>query len=160
MSSAINNNNNESLKENKKVVERFIELTWNQGRFNLARNLVRRDFNYHVSLMNQTIGYDVAIQVIQMIRHSMEDFEVVLEEVVAEGDRVVTQSSFCGTLVKPMFGFQPCSNVVTFSAVSFWNFKKGQVQSLSTLLDTAELMRQMHHEDKNLELNLTELEGY
>lgn len=150
--------NNKRLEENKKLAEQFIELTWNQGRFNLARNLVRRDFNYHVSLMNQTLGYDMAAQIIQMIRHSMEDFQVVVEEVIAEGDSVVTQSSFCGTLVRPMFGFQPSSNVVTFAAVSFWKFKKGQVLSLSTLLDTAELMRQMHHEGKELEIDLAELE--
>lgn len=149
---------NKSLEENKKIAEKFIELTWNQGRFNLARNLVRRDFKYHASLLNQTFEYDMAAQIIQMVRHSMEDFEVMIEDVVAEGDKVVTQSSFCGTLVKPMFGFQPSSNVVTFAAVSFWQFKKGQIQSLSTLLDTAELMRQMHHEGKDLELDLAELE--
>lgn len=156
MSSEIDNN--KRLEENKKLAGKFIELTWNQGRFNLARNLVRRDFNYHVSLMNQTFGYDTTAQMIQMIRSSMEDFEVMIEDVIAEGDRVVTQSSFCGTLVKPMFGFQPSKNVVTFAAVSFWQIKKGQIQSLSTLLDTAELMRQMHHEGKELELDLAELE--
>ncbi len=149
---------NKSLEENKKIAEKFIELTWNQGRFNLARNLVRRDFKYHASLLNQTFEYDMAAQIIQMVRHSMEDFEVMVEDIVAEGDKVVTQSSFCGTLVKPMFGFQPSTNVVTFAAVSFWQFKKGQIQSLSTLLDTAELMRQMHHEGKDLELDLAELE--
>ena len=156
MSSEIDNN--KRLEENKKLAGKFIELTWNQGRFNLARSLVRRDFNYHVSLMNQTFGYDTTAQMIQMIRNSMEDFEVMIEDVIAEGDRVVTQSSFCGTLVKPMFGFQPSKNVVTFAAVSFWQIKKGQIQSLSTLLDTAELMRQMHHEGKELELDLAELE--
>ncbi len=158
MSSEIDNKN--SLEENKKLATKFIELTWNQGRFNLARNLVRRDFNYHASLLNQTFGYDMAAQVIQMVRHSMEDFEVMIEDVIAEGDRVVTQSSFCGTLVKPMFGFKPSKNVVTFAAVSFWQIKKGQIQSLSTLLDTAELMRQMHHEGKDLKLDLAELENF
>lgn len=156
MSSEIDNN--KSLEENKKLAEKFIELTWNQGRFNLARNLVRRDFKYHASLLNQTFEYDMAAQIIQTVRHSMEDFEVMIEDVVAEGDRVVTQSSFCGTLVKPMFGFQPSKNVVTFAAVSFWQIKKGQIQSLSTLLDTAELMRQMNHEGKDLELDLASLE--
>jgi steroid delta-isomerase-like uncharacterized protein len=151
--------NNKCLEENKKLVEKFIELTWNQGRFNLARNLARRDFKYHASLLNQTFEYEMAAQVIQHVRNSMDDFEVMIEDVVAEGDQVVTQSSFCGTLVKPMFGFQPSSNVVTFAAVSFWKIKKGQVLSLSTLLDTAELMQQMHHEGKNLELDLAALEA-
>jgi steroid delta-isomerase-like uncharacterized protein len=157
MSSEIGKNN--SLEQNKKLVEKFIEFTWNQGRFHLARNFVRRDFKYNVSLLNQTFEYDMASQVMQNVRNSMDDFEVMLEDVVAEGDRVVTQSSFCGTLVKPMFGFTPSTNVVTFSAVSFWQIKKGQIQSLNTLLDTAELMRQMHHESNSLELDLTALKA-
>ncbi len=155
MSSDIDKNN--GLDQNKKLVENFIEFTWNQGRFHLAKNFVRRDFKYHVSLLNQTFEYDMAALVIQNVRNSMDDFEVMLEEIVAEGDRVVTQSSFCGTLVKPMFGFTPSSNVVTFSAVSFWQIKKGQIQSLNTLLDTAELVRQMNHESKNLELDMSAL---
>lgn len=157
MSSDIGKNN--SLEQNKKLVEKFIEFTWNQGRFHLARNFVRRDFKYNVSLLNQTFEYDMASQVMQNVRNSMDDFEVMLEDVVAEGDRVVTQSSFCGTLVKPMFGFTPSTNVVTFSAVSFWQIKKGQIQSLNTLLDTAELMRQMHHESNSLELDLSALKA-
>lgn len=151
------NNKNNSLEENKALAEKFIELTWNKGRFNLAGHLVRRDFKYHISLLNQTFEYDLAVKIIQMIRSSMEDFEVSLEDIIAEGDKVVTQSSFCGTLIKPMLGFKPSSNIVTFSAVSFWQMKKGKVQSLSTLLDTAELMRQMTHESNDFELDIEEL---
>jgi steroid delta-isomerase-like uncharacterized protein len=154
MSSA---DNHDYLQDNKKLVLKFIELTWNQGRFNLARSLVSRDFTYHASLLNQTFEFDMAAKVMQVIRHSMEDFEVMIEEVVAEGDQVVTQSSFCGTLIKPMFGFQPSKNVVTFAAVSFWQIKKGQIHSSSTLLDTAELMRQMNNEGKEIELDLASL---
>ncbi len=154
MSSA---DNHDYLQDNKKLVLKFIELTWNQGRFNLARSLVSRDFTYHASLLNQTFEFDMAAKVMQVIRHSMEDFEVMVEEVVAEGDQVVTQSSFCGTLIKPMFGFQPSKNVVTFASVSFWKIKKNQIHSSSTLLDTAELMRQMNNEGKEIELDLASL---
>jgi steroid delta-isomerase-like uncharacterized protein len=150
---------NNSLEQNKKLVEKFIEFTWNQGRFHLARNFVRRDFKYNLSLFNQTLEYDSAALVMQNVRNSMDDFEVMLEDVVAEGDRIVTQSLFCGTLVKPMFGFIPSANVVTFSAVSFWEIKKGQIHSLNTLLDITELMRQMNHENKSLELDLTALKA-
>lgn len=148
------NNKNNSLEENKILAQRFIELTWNKGRFNLAEQMVRRDFTYHVSAINQTLEYEAAMKIIEMIRSSMEDFEVSLEESVAEGDKVVTQSSFCGTLIKPILGFLPSSNIVTFSAVSFWQMKKGKVQSISTLLDTAELMRQVKHEGSNLEFDV------
>lgn len=158
MSSEIEKNNN--LENNKHLVEKFIELTWNQGRFNLARNLVRRDFNYHANLVNRTLDYDMTALLIQQIRQSMEDFEVIIEDVVAEGGKVITQSLFCGTLIKPMFGFQPTKNVVNFAAVSFWEIKKGHIHSLNTILDTAELTRQMNYEGKRLELDLTGLESH
>jgi steroid delta-isomerase-like uncharacterized protein len=150
---------NNSLEQNKKLVEKFIELTWNQGHFHLARNFVRRDFKYNLSLFNQTFEYDKAVLIMQNVRNSMDDFEVMLEDVVAEGDRIVTQSLFCGTLVKPMFGFIPSANVVTFSAVSFWEIKKGKILSLNTLLDIAGLLRQMNHENKSLELDLAALKA-
>jgi len=151
------NDNNKRLEENKRLAEKFIELTWNQGKFHLAGSMVRRDFKYHVSLVDQTLNYDIAVQVIRTVREAMDDFEVMVEESIAEGNRVVTQSSFYGTLVKPIFGFLPSDKVVTFTTVSFWQFRKGQLQSLNTLLDVAELMRQMRREGKNLELNISEL---
>jgi predicted ester cyclase len=109
--------NNNSLEQNKKLVEKLIEFTWNEGRVNLARNFVCRDFKYNLSLFNQAFGYDKAALVMQNLRHSMADFEVMLEDIVAEGDRIVTQSLFCGTLIKPVFGFISNANVVKFPAV-------------------------------------------
>ena len=146
--------NNNVLEHNKQLVSQFIELTWNQGRFNLAKNLVCRDFKYHASMVNLTLEYDQAAAIIANVRDAMQDFEVSVEEIVAEGDKVVTQSSFCGTLTKPMFGFQPGANLVTFSAVSFWQIRKGHVRSLSTLLDTAEMMRQMEHEGNDFKIDV------
>jgi predicted ester cyclase len=54
----------------------------------------------------------------------MDDLDVMLKNVVAEGDRIVTQSLFCGTLIKPIFDFISNANVVKFSAVSFWEIKR------------------------------------
>ena len=155
MSDHINNNN--GLDHHKALVQKFIELTWNQGHFNLAKNLVCRDFKYHASMVNLTLEFDQAAAIIASVRASMEDFEVMIEDIVAEGNKVVTQSSFCGTLTKPMFGFQPNGNIVTFSAVSFWEIRKGHIQRLNTLLDTAEMMRQMEHESQNFQIDIAEV---
>jgi predicted ester cyclase len=89
----------------------------------------------------------------------MDNFDVMLRDVVAEGDRIVTQSLFCGTLIKPIFGFISSANVVTFSAVSFWEIKKGQIHSQNTLLDIVEMMRQMNYANKSLELDLSALKA-
>jgi hypothetical protein len=54
----------------------------------------------------------------------MGDFDVMLKDVVAKDDRIVAQSLFFGTLIKPIFGFISNANVVTFLAVSFWEIKR------------------------------------
>lgn len=146
-------NDNNSLDHNKKVVSQFIELTWNQGRFNLARSLICRDFSYCFNAMNTALNFDMTSEVMKNVRASMDDFEVMIEDIIAEGNKVVTQSSFCGTLVKPMFGFQPSEHVVTFGTVSFWEIRKGLIQQSTTMLDMAELMRQMKRTDYDIGLD-------
>lgn len=133
--------------ENKLLVEKFIELTWNQGRFNLAKSLVCRDFTYQSNMVNISMNFDIACKAIEAIRDSMEDFEVMPTEVLAEGNKVVTQSSFCGTLIKPLYGFQPSDKVITFTAVSFWRLRHGNIAEVNTSLDFFELTRQLAKEN-------------
>ena len=66
-----------------------------------------------------------------------------IEEIMAEGDRVITISTFSGSFQKPLFGFPPNNKVIGFSAVSTWEIRRGRVCSQNTLVDLAGLQRQM-----------------
>jgi len=140
------------IEENKQLVAKFIELAWNQGRFNLAKALVSRDFTYQANMVKISMNFDLASKAIEAVRNAMDDFEVMPIEIIAEGNKVVSQSSFCGTLVKPLYGFKPSDKVITFTAVSFWEIKHGHITSVNTTLDYLELSRQMLKEDKVYEL--------
>ncbi|WP_430460610.1 ester cyclase [Thalassolituus sp. LLYu03] len=134
----------DSVETNKKLVRNFIELTWNQGRFNLARSLLARDFTYYASMVNMPMGIEDMGALIGKIRDSMEDFSISVEEIVCEGNRVVTQSTFCGSLIKPLMGFQPVDKMVALHAATFWEIKNGQIVSGTSLLDTADLFQQVY----------------
>jgi steroid delta-isomerase-like uncharacterized protein len=132
----------ERLENNKKLICQFIELTWNQAHFNLARSLVAPEFTYHASMINQPMTLEGMSTLVNIIRDAMEDFTISVDEVVAEGNLVVTQSTFAGTLVKPLMGFEPTDRMVALSAATFWKFRQGVVQSGNSILDTADLVHQ------------------
>lgn len=133
----------DSVENNKKLVRNFIELTWNQGRFNLARSLLARDFTYYASMINVPMDIERMGGLIAKIRDCMDDFSISVEDIVCEGNLVVTQSTFGGTLVKPLMGFQPVDKMVALHAATFWEVKNGQIHSGNSLLDTGDLFLQV-----------------
>lgn len=127
----------------KRLIHNFIELTWNQGRFHLAKGLLARDFTYYASMVNRPMGIEAMETLIQQIRTAMEDFTIAVEEIVCEGNQVVTQSTFSGTLVRPLLGFEPVDKMIALQAATFWKIRHGQIQSGTSLLDTGDLFHQV-----------------
>ncbi len=127
----------------KRLIENFVELTWNQGRFHLAKSLLARDFTYHASMVDMPMGIDAMETLIAMVRGAMDDFCISIEEIVCEGNRVVTQSTFSGTLVKPLMGFQPVDKMVALHAATFWEVRHNTIVSGNSLLDTGDLFKQV-----------------
>jgi steroid delta-isomerase-like uncharacterized protein len=126
---------------NKRLVRHFIDLTWNQGRYNIAKSLLRRDFTYQASMIDEPMNFDGMVTLINSIKAAMEDFSVSVEEILAEGDRVVTQSTFSGTLMRPLLGFAPSDRLLSLTAVTFWSIAHGRIVDAQSQLDIAELTR-------------------
>jgi predicted ester cyclase len=49
----------------------------------------------------------------------MPDVQVVIEECIAEGNKVMTWSTLIGTIQKPAFGYPPSDKVVSISVMAF-----------------------------------------
>jgi predicted ester cyclase len=56
---------------------------------------------------------------IRDIRDAMPDVQVVIEECIAEGYKVMTWSTLIGTIQKPAFGYPPSDKVVSISVMAF-----------------------------------------
>lgn len=132
----------ERLENNKKLIRQFIELTWNQGHFNLANSLVAPEFTYHASMIDNPMTLQGMETVVQTIQDVFEDFTIAVDEMVAEHNQVVSHSTFSGALAKPFMGFEPTDRILTLNAVTFWKVRQGVIQSGHSLLDTADLMHQ------------------
>ena len=133
-----------SLDDRKKVVCQHIDLSWNKGRLALAEQLHSRDFLYKSSFVGRPLGSAAFAQLIQEIRTAMPDLQVVVEECIAEGNKVVTWSTLIGTIEKPALGYPPSDKVMSISAMAFWTLTpRNEIQELCTMFDMESFRAQL-----------------
>jgi len=81
---------------------------------------------------------------VQDIRQAMPDLEVVIEECIAEGNKVVTWSTLIGTIEKPAFGYPPSDKVLSISAMAFWTLTpSNEIQEICTMFDVESFRAQL-----------------
>ncbi|MBH3353048.1 ester cyclase [Pseudomonas stutzeri] len=133
-----------SLDDRKKLVRQHIDLTWNRGHLALAEHLHSKDFLYKSSFIGRPLGSAEFLDMVRQIRQAMPELEVVVEECLAEGNRVVTWSTLIGTIAQPAFGYPPSDKVLSISAMAFWTITPTrQVQEICTMFDMESFRAQL-----------------
>ena len=125
-----------SLDDLKRLVCQHIDLSWNKGRLALTERLHSKDFLYKSSFIGRPLNSSAFTQMVHDIRLAMPDLQVVVEECIAEGNKVVTWSTLIGTIEKPAFGYPPSDKVLSISAMAFWTLTPGgEIQEICTMFD-------------------------
>ena len=133
-----------STDEMKRRVRQHIDLTWNKGRLALAEQMHGADFLYKSSFIGRPLGSAAFTQMVQEIRSAMPDMEVVVEECIAEGYKVVTWSTLIGTIEKPALGYPPSDKVLSISAMAFWTLApNGDIREICTMFDMESFRAQL-----------------
>ncbi len=130
--------------ENKSLVEKHVDLSWNKGKFGLLQQIVAKGFRYQTTFKEGFRDFDGYVEYVEDIRRAVPDLEVTIEEMMAEDDKVITFSTFCGSFNKPLFGMPANGKVIAFSAASVWTIYRGKVIEQTTMVDLAGLQRQLN----------------
>lgn len=133
-----------SLDDRKKLVRHHIDLAWNKGRMALVEQLHSKDFLYKSSFVGRPLTGPGFVQMVQDIRQAMPDLQVVIEECIAEGNKVVTWSTLIGTIQKPALGYPPSDKILSISAMAFWTFNPAnEIQEICTMFDMESFRAQL-----------------
>ena len=131
-------------KDLKRIARQHIDLSWNKGHLALATRLHSPDFLYKSSFSAQPLDSAGYRALIEGIRASMDELDVVIEECVREGDKVFTWSTLVGTITRPAFGYPASDKVISIPGMAFWLFNsRGELQELCTLIDMESFRSQM-----------------
>jgi len=129
---------------NKSLVEHFVRLAWNSGKFNLLKQLVTSDFVCHQNNLDGFLDIDSFIEYVKEIRFAVPDLTVTIEDLVVEGNKAFSMATFSGTFEKPALGRQPNNCILSFSCISAWEFRRGKVLAQNTIVDMFALRKQVN----------------
>ena len=129
--------------ENKAVIGRFVEEVLNQGRLERADELVALDFVELDPLPGQQPGREGLKQVIAAFRTAFPDIHWVIEEMVAEGDKVFSRFTWNGTHRGEFFGVPATGKQITVKGVVVDRVVNGQMVDSRILMDGLGMMTQL-----------------
>ena len=133
-----------SLDDLKRLVCQHIDLSWNKGRLALSERLHSKDFLYRSSFIGRPLNSSAFTQMVHDIRQAMPDLQVVVEECIAEGNKVMTWSTLIGTIEQPAFGYPASDKVLSISAMAFWTFTSGnEIQEICTMFNMESFRAQL-----------------
>jgi steroid delta-isomerase-like uncharacterized protein len=110
--------------QHKALVRRYIESVWNQGDPTLIDELVAPDYIQHAQGVPP--GRAGVKQFFAALRPAFPDIHNTIEDMIAEGDKVVWRSTIRGTHSGPFRGIPPTGKQVTITAINILRLQNGQ----------------------------------
>jgi len=129
---------------NKKLERRLIEQVWNQGNFDVVDEFVAGDYIGHASTPDdETRGRAGYRAFYAGLRDAFPDFQVTVEDQIAEGDRVVTRWTARGTHLGHFRGVPSSGRQGAISGITIERMANGKVVECWTNADDLSPMRQL-----------------
>jgi predicted ester cyclase len=105
--------------------------------------LIAEQISFRGSLGMSVHGRGAFLGYMQTVQRAFPDFHNRIEELIAEGDRVVARLTYTGTHHGELFGIEATGRRVTYAGVAIFCISDGAVVEGWVLGDTGALMRQL-----------------
>lgn len=112
---------------NKAVVRQLIDEAWNKGNLSVIDELLSPDYVLHVEAPGARKDREGYKQAVSMYRSAMPDFQFTIDDMFAEGDKVVIRCTMTGTHEGELMGTPPTAKTLTMTAISIRHFENGKI---------------------------------
>jgi steroid delta-isomerase-like uncharacterized protein len=129
--------------QNKDLIRRAVEEIWNQGNYSNLERFVSRDFTVHLSNDEKIQGVEGIKQFFSELRNAFPDIRFVIEDQVAEADRVVTHWTAKGTHQGTFKGIPPSGKRLNFTAIDIDRIVDGKVVECWSKMDELGILKQL-----------------
>ena len=136
-----------STEQNKAVVRRYYDEMWNRWDMALVDEIISEDMAFRGSLSVNAEGRDGFEYYMELVRTAFPDFHNQIEELIAEGDKVVAHLTYTGTYQGPLFGVAPTGKRVTYTGTAIFRLADGKIVDgwvNGTLWDVCGRLAQSH----------------
>jgi steroid delta-isomerase-like uncharacterized protein len=132
-----------SVEHNKSLVGRYYEELWNLWDFALADEILGEGLDFRGSLGVSVKGRAEFKDYMRTVRRAFPDFHNRVEELIAEGDRVVARLTYTGTHQGELLGIGATGRRVSYAGVAIFRIAEGCIVEGWVLGDIHGLVRQL-----------------
>lgn len=132
-----------SAEENKAKIRRIYEEVFNKGNLAVADELMAPNYVFHAPGGQEFKGPEGFKQYATMMRTAFPDLHITVEDMVAEGDKVVHRISTRGTHKGDLMGIAPTGKQITTTGIVISRFAAGKEVEVWASLDMLGMMQQM-----------------
>jgi steroid delta-isomerase-like uncharacterized protein len=132
-----------SIERNKALVRRLMEEDISQGDEAVADAIIHPDFVDHTNLPGMQHGIEGHKAVVRLFRSVFPDLEWRIDDLIAEGDKVVARTTMRGTQQGEFFGLPPTGKAVEMPGVRVMRIADGRIAEHWGSNDDLGLMRQL-----------------
>jgi len=130
--------------ENKAIARRFIEEVWNNGNLAVLDELVATNLvDHNPSTPGQGSGVEGFKQVFSTFRTAFPDLHFTVEDMVAEGDKVVSRVTARGTHKGEFAGIAPTGKQGAAEAIDITRIAGGKIVERWGIVDQLGLLQQL-----------------
>jgi steroid delta-isomerase-like uncharacterized protein len=131
---------------NKATTERFDDVL-NSGDaeriFKTIDEVVAPDALIRTPLPIEATGAELAKELFARLLRAYPDLQITIEDLIAEGDKVVSRNTVTGTHQGEYMGIPPTGNSVTYNEVIITRFADGRIVETWAVVDVLAQMRQL-----------------
>jgi steroid delta-isomerase-like uncharacterized protein len=129
---------------NKAIVRRLIEEVWNKGNLSMTDELFAPNYEGHdVSTPDFGRGPESEKMRVILYRNAFPDVRLTIEDIIAEGDTVMTRWSCRGTHKGELSGIAPTGKQFTISGITVARLAHGKIAEAYVNWDALGLMQQL-----------------
>lgn len=125
------------------IIRKFTDEILNQGRFEVADEIVAENFVELDPLPGQQQGRQGLVDVLKMMRTAFPDMHWTIEESIVEGEKVVSRFNWTGTQQGEFLGIPPSGRAVRVKGVVIDRVVNGWMTDSRILMDTFGMMQQL-----------------
>jgi steroid delta-isomerase-like uncharacterized protein len=133
---------------NKEIVRRFVKEVWNEGKLDVADEVLAANYIEHPSTPNdakkeEPHGPDVMKRFVQMFRGAFPDMIFTIEHMVAEDDKVAIHLVGRGTHEGELHGLPPTGKRVTIGGAAIHRIEGNKIVETYQVVDRLSLREQL-----------------
>jgi steroid delta-isomerase-like uncharacterized protein len=135
-----------TLEENKALIRRWFEEVWNKGRADAIAEIMAEDAVAHglsEDAARPLLGPQGFLPFHAQFREAFPNIEVIVEDTIAEGDKVVARCSVRGKHVGDSLGFKSTGTQVEFDGITIVKVKNGKFVEAWNNFDFMKMYRQL-----------------